>query len=156
MSDAQNLVRHANNINVWMNLTDRFPNPYTLGDAREWLKQNVGASPETHFAIEVDRCYAGGIGFRLHEGEHRLSAEIGYWLGEQFWGMGIATEALAAVARYAIAEHNLIRLHARVFEWNPASMRVLEKCGFVREAVLRRSVIKDNRVIDEMIYALVP
>jgi RimJ/RimL family protein N-acetyltransferase len=155
MSDAANVVKHGNNFNVWINLTDRFPHPYTLFDARAWLKQHVGMVPETLFAIEVEGAYAGEIGFHAQQGEHRLCAEIGYWLGEEYWGIGIATEAVRAMTEYLFAKHNLVRLHAHVFEWNSASIRVLEKCGYIREAVLRRSVIKNERIIDEMLYAFV-
>jgi RimJ/RimL family protein N-acetyltransferase len=155
MSDAPNIVKHGNNFNVWINLTDRFPHPYTLPHAHAWLKHHVRTTPETSFAIEVDGEYVGGIGFDPQQGERRLSAEIGYWLGERYWGIGIATEALRGMTEYAFANHNLVRLYAHVFEWNIASIRVLEKCGYVREAILRRSVIKDNQIIDEMIYAFV-
>src|SRR5688572_10441434 len=136
ISDAPNVVKHGNNFKVWINVADRFPHPYTLKHARDWLKQNIGTAPETSFAIEVNGEYAGGIGFHLQHGEHRLGAEIGYWLGESYWGVGIATEAVIAVTEYAFAKHNLVRLHARVLEWNKASMRVLEKCGYVREGIL--------------------
>ena len=155
MSDAPNVVKYGNNFNVWINLTDRFPHPYTLIHAYAWLKQHVGTAPETSFAIEVEGAYAGEIGFHPQPGEHRLCAEIGYWLGEEYWGIGIATEAVRAMTEYLFAKHNLVRLHAHVFEWNSASIRVLEKCGYIREAVLRRSVIKNERIIDEMLYAFV-
>ena len=155
MSDAPSVVKHGNNFNVWINLTDRFPHPYTLIHAYAWLKQHVGIAPETSFAIEVEGAYAGEIGFLPLQGEHRLCAEIGYWLGEEYWGLGIATEAVRAMTEYLFVKHNLVRLHAHVFEWNSASIRVLEKCGYIREAVLRRSVIKNERIIDEMLYAFV-
>ena len=155
MSDARSMVKHGNNFNVWINLTDRFPHPYTLSHARAWLKQHVGTAPETYFAIEVDGEFAGEIGFNPQQAERRLCAEIGYWLGEEYWGMGIATEAVRAMTEYLFAKQNLVRLYAHVFEWNSASIRVLEKCGYIREAILRRGVIKDDRIIDEMIYAFV-
>lgn len=121
MSDAPNLVKHGNNFNVWINLTDRFPHPYTLIHAYAWLKQHVGTSPETSFALEVEGAYAGEIGFHPQPGEHRLCAEIGYWLGEEYWGIGIATEAVRAMTQYQFAKHNLVRLHAHVFECSLAA-----------------------------------
>ena len=106
MSDAPNVVKHGNNFKVWINLTDRFPHPYTLSHARVWLKQHVGTVPETSFAIEVEGAFAGEIGFNPQQGERRLCAEIGYWLGEEYWGIGIATEAVSAMTEYLFAKHN--------------------------------------------------
>jgi RimJ/RimL family protein N-acetyltransferase len=85
---------------------------------------------------------------------HRKSAEIGYWLGEPFWGRGIITKALAAMTKYAFSNFDLIRLYAYVFETNPASMRVLEKAGYKLEGRLRKSVIKDGQILDQMVYAM--
>jgi RimJ/RimL family protein N-acetyltransferase len=84
-----------------------------------------------------------------------VSAEIGYWLGEPFWGRGITTEALVAVTRYAIETHGLTRLYSVPFAWNTASCRVLEKAGYLLEGRLRRSAIKDGTVTDQMQYAFV-
>jgi RimJ/RimL family protein N-acetyltransferase len=110
---------------------------------------------ETTFAIVVDSRAVGGIGFVLREDVERVSAEVGYWLGEPFWGRGIATEALAAVTAHAIKTHGLSRLYAVPFAWNVASCRVLEKAGYVLEARLRRSALKDGQIIDQMQYAFV-
>ena len=153
-SDKAALLRFANNRNVWRNLT-RFPHPYTEADAEWWFSLLESMAEPTHWAIEVDGDAAGGIGVRLGEGIHVKSAEFGYWLGEPYWGRGIMTEAAKAVSPYAMRRFGLIRLEAPVFEWNPASMRVLEKCGFVREGVLRASAMKDGQVIDRVLYALV-
>jgi RimJ/RimL family protein N-acetyltransferase len=109
--------------------------------------------PETNFAIAVNDDAVGGIGYEIRPDVHRVSAEIGFWLGESHWGRGIMTEVLRAVTNHALHTHNLARLYASVFEWNPASMRVLEKAGYVREAVLRRSAVKDGRIIDQVLYA---
>ncbi len=95
----------------------------------------------------------GGIGLTLQRDVHRRSAEIGYWLGEPFWGRGIAAEALAAVSEYAFAEHDLVRLFACVYEGNPASARVLEKAGYVCEGRLRKSVTKAAQTLDQFLYA---
>lgn len=154
-SDAESLVRHANNRKVWRNLRDTFPHPYTAHDAERWIRSTSGSIPETNFAIGVGDEAVGGIGIALREDVFRRSAEIGYWLGEPYWGRGIATEALKAITDYAFATFDLSRLYAGVFEWNPASMRVLEKAGYVFEARLRRSVLKDGQLIDELLYAIV-
>jgi RimJ/RimL family protein N-acetyltransferase len=151
--DRDSIVRHANNRNVWINLRDRFPHPYTKKDATTWLDIVVGTKPETNFAIAVNDEAVGGIGFSVQPDVGHRSAEIGYWIGEEFWGRGIASEALHAVSEYAFANHDLCRLFAHVFEWNPASARVLEKAGYVFEGSMRKSVTKDNQTIDQLVYA---
>ena len=153
--DREAIVRHANNRNVWLNLRDRFPHPYTNTDARNWLEMVVGVRPENSFAIAVADEAVGGIGFTVqHDVGHR-SAEIGYWLGEEFWGRGLATQALIAVTDYAFANYDLCRMFAHVFEWNPASARVLEKAGYQFEGRLKKSVTKDGQTIDQLMYAVV-
>ena len=153
--DQASLAHHANNRNVWINLRDRFPHPYTPDDARNWLRHVDATEPETNFAIAVGGQAVGGIGFTLHDDVYRRSAEVGYWLGEEFWGRGIAAEALRAVTEFALSAHDLCRLYAHVFEWNAASARVLEKAGYTFEGRLRRSVTKDGRTIDQLLYAFV-
>jgi RimJ/RimL family protein N-acetyltransferase len=153
--DRDAIVRHANNRNVWINLRDRFPHPYTQADARNWLESVVGVRPENSFAIAVGDEAVGGIGFTVQHDVGYRSAEIGYWVGEDFWGRGIATEALIAVTEYAFANYDLCRLYAHVFAWNPASARVLEKAGYECEGRLRKSVTKDGQTIDQLMYAAV-
>ncbi|MYD66216.1 MAG: GNAT family N-acetyltransferase [Chloroflexi bacterium] len=151
--DAESLARYANNRNVSRNMRDAFPFPYALDDAREWLKRAMRASPESNFAIASPTEVIGGIGLTFRGDVHRRSAEVGYWLGEPFWGRGIATAALQAVTEYAFAHHDLVRIDAAVFEWNPASARVLEKAGYVFEGRLRESVTKEGQTIDQLLYA---
>ena len=104
-------------------------------------------------AIEVEGCACGGIGIHLLSDVYRKTAEIGYWLGEPLWGRGIAPDAVRAVVPAAFGTFDIARIQAGIFSENPASARVLEKCGFVREAVLRDAVFKNGRLMDEMIYA---
>lgn len=153
--DVPAIVRHANNRRVWRNLKDRFPHPYTTSDAEHWIHQATGATPETHFAIAIDEEAVGGIGLDLQMDVFRRSAEIGIWLGEAYWGRGIATEAVRAMTNFAFANFDLCRIYAGVFEWNPASMRVLEKASYSLEGRLRNSVTKDGQTIDQMLYAIV-
>jgi RimJ/RimL family protein N-acetyltransferase len=152
-ADKPSLVRFANNRNVWRNLRDRFPHPYTEEHADGWFA-HLAAMPEpTHWAIEVDGQAVGSIGVEIdsaHFGGH-----FGYWLGEPYWGRGIMSAAVSEVAPYALGYFRLGRLQSPVFEWNPASMRVLEKCGFTREAVLRQNVVKEGQLIDQVLYARV-
>ena len=151
--DAEALVRNANNPNVARQLRDRFPHPYTMSAARAFLDDVVTVRPVTNFAIEVDGLPAGGIGFAAGTDVERFSAEIGYWLGEPFWHRGIVTEALSLVTEYAFARMNLLRLFALPFADNPASARVLEKAGYVREGLLRSASVKFGRPKDQYIYA---
>ena len=151
--DAAALVEHANNRKIWLNLRDRFPHPYTARDARAFLKSVLAAQPETNFAIDVDGHAVGGIAFRRQSDVERVGAELGYWLGEEYWGRGIATAAVRAVSEHALAGHDLRRIFALPFAENRASARVLEKAGFTLEGVLRSSAIKDGRVLDQLLYA---
>ena len=153
--DEPSLVRHANSRNVWRNLRDAFPQPYTLADAKRWIETANPATPITNFAIVVGGAAVGAIGLVLKEDVFRRSAEIGYWLGEEYWGRGIVTEAVHAVTEYAFATFDVCRVYAGVFEWNPASMRVLEKAGYEFECRMKKSVTKDGETIDELIYAMV-
>ena len=153
LQDRTSLVRYASNRNVWINLRDRFPYPYTDEDARIWLEYVLQHRPETNFAICVDDEAVGGIGFSFDTDVGYRSAEIGYWLGEEFWGRGIATQCLIAFTDYAFSNFDLCRLYAHVFDWNKSSARVLEKAGYVQEGRLRMSVTKDGRTIDQLLYA---
>jgi [ribosomal protein S5]-alanine N-acetyltransferase len=154
-SDAPVIAPYANSREVWLNLRDAFPHPYGVADAEAFIERALGDDPETMFAIAVDGRAMGGIGFSLHSDVERFTAEIGYWLGEPFWGRGIATEALRAVTAYAVEQHHLTRVYAVPYAGNAASCRVLEKVGYVREARMRKSAFKDGRVIDQFLYAYV-
>ncbi len=155
-SDLSSLVRYANNRKIWLNLREIFPHPYTRVEAEKWIaicESNQG--PTTHFAIELDGEAIGGVGCQLLGDVHCKTAEIGYWLGEPFWERGIATAALTQMTDYAFHTFALERIQAFVFEWNTASARVLEKAGYVLEGRLRRSIFKDGRLADSLLYACI-
>jgi RimJ/RimL family protein N-acetyltransferase len=152
--DEPSLVRHANNYKIWRNLRDSFPHPYTLADAKEWIAFIQRQDPQTFFAIEVHNEAVGGIGLERKSDIERCSAEIGYWLGEDVWGKGIATAAVRALSNYGIEVLGLSRIFAVPFAHNLASIRVLEKAGYVREGVMRRSAIKKGVILDLVLYAL--
>lgn len=153
-ADTESLARHANNRSIWRNLRDLFPSPYSIKDARKFIARVRQSEKETHFAIEVDSQAAGSIGVRLREDVECRTAELGYWLGEPFWGRGLMTTVVHSFAEFAFREYSLLRIEAGVYEWNPASARVLEKCGFTLEGILRQSAVKDGQVIDRSLYAL--
>jgi RimJ/RimL family protein N-acetyltransferase len=153
--DLASLVRHANNRRIWANLRDRFPHPYTATDGAAFLTHVQAMRPETTFAIDVDGEAVGGIGLKLQHDVERVSAEIGYWVGEAFWGRGLCAEALRTLTPYAMREHGLTRIFAVPFAFNVASCRVLEKAGYVLEGHMRRSAIKDGQILDQKLYAYV-
>ncbi len=153
--DEESLARHANNYGIWRNVRNRFPYPYSMDDAREWIRLAGEEDPQLNFAIVVGGEAVGGIGLVLKDDIYRCAAEIGYWLGEEFWGQGIMTEAARALTGWAFENFDLSRIYAGVLEWNPASMRVLEKAGYQFEARLRKAIIKEGQVMDELIYAVV-
>ena len=130
-SDAAGIVRHANDRDVWLNLRDRFPHPYGTADAHAYIRSVVSQSPPL------------------------CSAEIGYWVGRTYWGRGIMTAAVRAVTTYAFTSLDLVRVFALPFTDNAASVRVLEKAGYMREGLLRSSAIKAGQVRDQYLYAAV-
>ena len=151
-TDAESLARHANDRDVWRNMRDRFPHPYTLKDAKEWLAFVATVPSGTNFAIEVDGEAVGGISFEPLADVFRIGAELGYWLGQAHWGKGITTDAVRAVTEHLFAHFGFVRVQASVFSWNPASGRVLEKAGYVLEATNRRAMIKEGEVGDRLLY----
>jgi RimJ/RimL family protein N-acetyltransferase len=153
MEDAAAVVREANNINVARQLRDRFPHPYTRENASAFLKAATNAAETSNLAIEVSGEAAGAIGYVPGVDVERYSAEIGYWLGESHWGQGIATEALQLVTEHVFSTVNMLRLFALPFADNTGSMRVLEKAGYVREAILRASSVKYGQPRDQALYA---
>jgi RimJ/RimL family protein N-acetyltransferase len=154
-TDAKALVRHADNPRVAENLRDRFPHPYRERDAHDWLSVALRQDPETNFAIAVGGELVGTIGLQIGEDVYRHSAEIGYWLGEEYWGRGIATEAVRTVTEWGFENLGLVRIHALVFESNPASVRVLEKAGFEVEGRMRSAVVKRGRVMDQILLSII-
>jgi ribosomal-protein-alanine N-acetyltransferase len=154
LSDAEALVRHANNPRVAGNLRDAFPHPYTLADARNWLALVGNNRDDLILAIQVDGEAAGGIGLHGLKDVYRFNCEIGYWLSELHWGKGIMSGAVAAMVHHAFTRTRWLRLFACIYENNPASMRVLEKNGFTLEAIHRKAVMKGGRLLDEYLFAL--
>lgn len=153
MDDAESLSRHANNRFVSMHLRDRFPFPYGIEQARTFLGWVTKQAKPTVWAIDVKGEAIGAIGIELHSDVERVSAEIGYWLGQPFWNRGIATEALKGVTAEAFKRFEITRLYAVPFADHIASVRVLEKAGYVREGLLRQSAIKDGKIRDQLLLA---
>jgi len=150
--DKYRLAELANNPKISINLRDGFPNPYTVEDAENFLEKFANQESALVLAVEYNGVYVGNIG--LHKGMdvYRKSAEIGYFLGEPYWNLGIMTKAVNLICDYGFKTMDIVRIHAGIFEFNPASMRVLEKCGFKREAIREKAVFKHGKVWNEMLY----
>jgi RimJ/RimL family protein N-acetyltransferase len=152
--DEGALAQLANNRSIWRNLTDQFPHPYRHEDAVTWIRQSVRRPDDCrHLAVIHDGQLVGGVGFNRLGDLRTMTAEIGYWVGEPFWGRGFATEALNLLSDVALLDYDFVRLQATVLGWNPASCRVLEKAGYEPEARLRRQGFKDGEVTDIWMYA---
>lgn len=154
-ADLDALVQHADNPRVSAQLRDVFPYPYTLDDGRRYLAFVAPQHPPTSMAIEVDGAPVGGVGVVPASGNERRTAEIGYWLGEAYWGRGIAVDALTLMTAYAIDTFSLARLQALPAAANRRSCRVLEKAGYVLEGTMRKSFLKHGVLHDQCLYAWV-
>lgn len=153
IGDETSLERNANNRNIWRNLRDAFPHPYTLEAARDWISFATTVTPDVAFAVEVDGEACGGIGLRLQADVDRVSAEIGFWLGEPYWNRGIMSAALAHFVPHCFRTFELTSIFARCFAWNHGSMRILEKNRFCKVGVLRQAAVKDGELVDVVILA---
>ena len=151
--DIQALAELADNKKIWNRLRDYFPSPYTLTDARTWVTEHAGKDKQMHFAIEVGNQFAGAISIIPKNDIYRFSAEIGFWLGEPFWGKGIMTEAIRQILEYCRVHHpELIRIYAEVFADNKTSSRVLEKNGFHLESVRKNAIVKNGIIGDDEVW----
>jgi RimJ/RimL family protein N-acetyltransferase len=153
LADAGSLARHANDRGVWQNLRDRFPHPYSEADAVAYIEHLKARPVQTTFAIEVDRQAIGSISLMLGEDIARQTAEVGYWIGREFWGRGIMVEAVRATTKYAFDVLGLVRVVAVPFVTSTRSSRVLEKAGYVKEGLMRRSAVKEGQILDQFLYA---
>ena len=156
LSDIASLVENANNINIWNNVRDSFPYPYSEKDGKEFIETVLWMpKPTENLAIAVDGKAVGGIGIVRQTDIERSSAEIGYWLGEKYWNKGIVTEAVKQMLDYVFANFPLQKIYTPVFDFNIASQKVLEKAGFEREAILKQGAIKNGKIIDLHYYSFI-
>ncbi len=153
IDDAPSIALHADNPGIARALRDLFPSPYSLLDAVAFIAKFSTAEPSTVFAIATAEEAFGIIGFFPGQDVNRFSAEVGYWIGEDYWGRGIMTKALDAFTDYVFQNSEMNRLYAGVFSSNPASGRVLEKAGYQYEGTHRASVFKNGELLDELLYA---
>lgn len=151
--DAPHMAPLADNYQIWRYVRDRFPHPYALADAEAYIAEATSRDPQNWFAITLDDRPIGSIGIIPKEDINRICAELGYWLGEPYWGQGYASEAAKGFADWVLANRDFHRLEGIVFTHHPASARVLEKAGFTLESTQRQAAIKEGVIRDEWVYA---
>ncbi len=135
-NELESLVKYANNWKVAKYLTGRFPYPYTKEAGEEFIKFATSSDPRHIFAIEVRGEACGAIGIHPQEDIHIKNAELGYWLGQPFWGKGIITKAVKEMVEFGFKTYDINRIFARPFGTNIGSQKVLEKSGFTLEGKL--------------------
>lgn len=157
LEDKIALAENLNNLKILNNLRDGLPYPYTPSDAEFYIKSMLSADKENTFAfaITADDLVIGSIGVFRCENIHSQTAEMGYYIGEPYWGKGFMTSAVKQVCKYVFDNTNIIRIFAEPFAHNTASCRVLEKAGFQFEGTLRSNAVKNGKVLDMKMYALV-
>lgn len=153
--DAVSLQKYADDELVWRNLFEGFPSPYTLADALAWCIEGAHHPKMGYvWGIELDSHIVGCISVMQDKGWLRCNAELGYWIGRKYWGQGVTSEALSLLMGWASVHLNEVtRFYAPVFSLNTASQKVLQKNGFVQEAVMQKSAIKAGQVIDRIVWA---
>ncbi len=148
-------IQHlANNHTIAVNLRDVFPHPYTIEDTISFIGLASNGSLGHVFGIFNDNIFVGVCSLIPQQDVYRINAEIGYWIGEPYWGKGYATETVKQLVEFAFQKLNLHRVYAYIFEYNDASMRVLEKAGFMKEAIIKQSIVKDGKLFDEHLYSI--
>lgn len=151
--DAESVVKSANNPEVSKYLRDRFPSPYTLKDAHEFIEIFLPATQGKVFAIDIGGKAVGAIGLNIQPDENRMNAELGYWLAEEFWNKGVMSEAVKRIVVFGFEKLNIIKIYAKVYEGNTASSVILEKNGFQLEARMKKNAIKNGLYVDELFYS---
>lgn len=150
--DSSILTEYFNNINIWNNLRDYIPHPYTQDDAEKFITSQIELSPVQNFAILNENEIVGGIGLVLQDDVYKMNVELGYWVAEKFWGQGIATIAVGLMTQYIFDSFAINRIVAEVFDYNKASMRILEKNGYYLESVRRKGILKNDVLADDFVW----
>ena len=156
LSDAADLAAALSNKKVQDNLRDGLPYPYTEQDGIEFISAMLSADRNDifAFAITIDDKAIGSIGAFRQDNIHKQTAELGYYIGEDYWGKGIMTEAVKQICEFVFSKSDIIRIYAEPFAYNTASCRVLEKAGFQYEGTLRKNAVKNGKVLDMKMYSL--
>lgn len=155
-SYVNSLAKHANNPKIAQFLRDSFPSPYTKEDANAWIQFNqTKTKPIINLAIVVEGTCVGAIGLLPKTDIHRCNIEMGYWIGEAYWGQGIVTEAVNYMIKYTFEQFDVARIYAGAFEGNIGSQSVLRKAGFTLESTIPKGVVKNGVLLDEYIYSII-
>lgn len=156
LEDAPSLAKALNNINIHNNLRDGLPFPYTVENANAFIQSMLDADKDKiyAFAITVDDEAIGSIGVFRRDNIHSRTAEMGYYLSESYWGRGLGTSAVKQACRRIFETTDIIRIFAQPFSGNIASCRILEKSGFSLEGILKQNAVKNGRIMDTKLYAL--
>jgi len=154
--DARSVAKNINNKKIYRN-TLHIPYPYTLKDANEWLAKTLKEAKKkkpskVNFAIDINSEVIGSVSLEKIEGH---KSEIGYWLAEKFWGRGITTEAVKMVTKFGFNRLRLKRIYAKVFPFNKTSMQILRRNGYKFEGIIRKNTKKDNKFLDDYLFAKV-
>jgi RimJ/RimL family protein N-acetyltransferase len=157
LSDAAVLAELLNNKKILDNLRDGLPYPYTEKDGEFYINSMLTADKNDTFAFAItyDGEVVGSIGAVRQLNIHNKTAEIGYYVSEEYWGKGIATAAVTLLSNYVFENTDIIRLFAEPFATNAGSIRVLEKAGFEYEGTLRKNAVKNGIVLDMKMYSLI-
>ena len=157
LSDAKALAKALSNINIQNNLRGGLPYPYTEKDAEEYIIAMLTSDKNKvfAFAICVDDKAVGSIGAFRQSNIHYRTAELGYYLAEEYWGKGIMTDAVRRMCDMLFRETDIIRIFAEPFTYNAGSRRVLEKAGFALEGIMKNNAFKNGRVLDMALYSLI-
>lgn len=155
LSDARDLATALSNKKIQDNLRDGLPYPYTEQDGKEFISAMLAANENNTFAfaITVNGKVIGSIGAFRQGNIHRQTAELGYYIAEEYWGKGIMTEAVKQLCDYVFSNTDIIRIYAEPFAYNIGSYRVLEKAGFQYEGTLRSNALKNGNVFDMKMYS---
>ncbi len=153
LTDAAALAVLGNNRKIWLMVHDRFPQPYWYIDAERYVAKVMQQRQQLTWAIRKDGNLVGIIGVEPGADINKKTMEVGYWIGEPYWGQGIATAALEALTAHLFATFDIVRIQARVFPVNIACQRVLEKAGYRHEATLEWAVFKAGELMDDHVYA---
>lgn len=154
LDDVSDLVALANNKNIAQFMADVFPHPYTIENGKTFIAFATSNPNSKIFAIIVNNKPVGSIGLHLQTDILKKNAEIGYWIGEAYWGKGIITKAVPQMVDYGFKHLDIVRIFARIFGTNKASQKVMEKCGFILEGKYEKTIFKNNQFLDELIYAI--
>lgn len=154
IDDLNELVALANNKNIAQYMADVFPNPYSEEKGKAFIDFANSNPSSCIFAITINHKPVGSIGLHMQTDILRKNAEIGYWLGEEYWGKGIMQDAIKQMVDYGFANLDIVRIFARVFGNNLASQKVIEKARFKLEGKYEKTIYKNGEFLDELIYAI--